>query len=61
MKSNWDKKWKGAFKPFEKSGASTGNAICVEVNGVKYDTLSAAAEANDRSIAWVKKHGKIIK
>ena len=61
-KTDWSKKWKTTFSStWGKAGAATGNAIAVEVDGVKYDTLTAASEATGKSISWIKKNGKILK
>lgn len=62
-KSNeYAKKWKKAFSStWGKPGAAAGNAVAVEVDGVKYDTLTAASEQTGKSISWIKKNGKILK
>lgn len=34
--------------------------IPVEVFGVKYDSLTSASEATGKSVAWIKKNGKLL-
>ena len=59
-KKEYEKKWKQAFKPFGRPGASTGNSIAVEIDGVVYDTLTQAAQETGKSITWIKKNGKLL-
>jgi hypothetical protein len=59
-KSEYDKKWRYAFKPFGKKGAIGGNAMAVEVDGKVYDSLTAASLELDKSINWIKRNGKIL-
>ena len=57
----YSKKWKKTFgSTWGKPGAVTGNAIAVEIDGVRYDSLSAAAEATGKSISWIKRNGKLL-
>ena len=53
-------KWKTAFKPIGRPGAATGNSIAVEIDGIVYDTLKEASQATGKTIAWVKKNGKLL-
>ena len=60
--TDFEKEWKKTFSStWGKPGAASGNAIAVEVDGVKYDTLTAASEQTGKSISWIKKNGKILK
>ena len=61
-KTDFDKKWKSAFgNSFGIPGAAAGNAKAIEVDGVKYDSITAASNSLGKTPAWVKKHGKILK
>lgn len=60
-KQEYELKWKRAFKSFGKPGAASGNAIAVEIDGVIYDTLTDATRETGKSIAWIKKNGKLLK
>lgn len=59
-KKEYEQKWKKAFKPFGRAGASTGNAIAVEIDGIVYDTLADASRATGKSTHWIKKNGKLL-
>ena len=59
--TDFDRKWKDTFKSnFGVPGAAAGNAIAVEIDGVKYDTLTAASNATGKTITWIKKNGKLL-
>ena len=59
-RKEYDKKWRTTFKPFGKKGAIGGNALAVEVDGVVYDSLTAASVELDKPISWIKKNGKLL-
>ena len=59
-KKQYEEKWKKAFKTFGKPGAASGNAIAVEIDGVIYDTLTAASAATGKPVSWIKKNGKLL-
>ena len=59
-KKEYEEKWKKAFRTFGKPGAASGNAIAVEIDGVVYDTLTAASAATGKPVWWIKKNGKLL-
>jgi hypothetical protein len=56
QKTNYDKKWRDTFK---KAGFGVSSAKSIEVDGVVYESLTDAAITLDKSIAWIKKNGKL--
>ena len=59
-KTQYDKKWRSTFKAFGKKGAIGGNAMAVEIDGVVYDSLTAASIKLDKPISWIKRNGKLL-